>query len=143
MGNKCGGMREPCLSDTDPRFDEDSDFSINAQTNIYNRTSGLYRYEGTIYRANGTINPSQTINVNETLSFPVGTTNFFNFLDYTVDGTRAYLSSVNLFGPTSPSTSGWLYARSIYSTSTFELDGRLMTSPAQFVGAGKEWKEER
>ena len=136
MGNKCGGMREPCLSDTDPRFDEDSDFSINGQTDIFNRASGLYRYEGTIYHANGTVQPTTTIDINETLSFPVDTTNFFNFLNYTVDGTRAYLSYVNLYGPAFPFTPGWVQASSTYSTSTFELDGRLMTSPSQFVGLG-------
>lgn len=145
MGNKCGGIREPCLSETDPRYDLDSDFSIEGQSSFWGKSTGLYRYEGTQYFANGTINPFFNV---ELLGFAPGTvvsgSNYQYFTNFTINGTRAILSTLNLYGPAGVgffTNQGFIFASTGYATSTFELDGRLLGSPLQFIFQGNSWAD--
>jgi len=139
MGNCGGSFRYPCLSESDARYNSDTDFSIKSQNGHWKKATGLSESEGSSYFADGTLMEELLISATGLPAFNVSYQNYKIFTNFTVDGTRAYRSVIVVYkgvdyGPTAGQ--GWAWAFSSYSTSTFELDGRILTSPSKFALAG-------
>lgn len=144
MGNKCGGIREACISDTDPRYDPDADFDFISQDELWSRITGLVEFEGTMYSADGSIKDFEEINLEGRGLLNVSGRNKKIYSNFTIDGTRSVYSSLLMYGPAYPSSNmsiGFAFAGSAYGTSTFELDGRSLRSNYQFVLQGNNWTD--
>lgn len=99
----------------------------------------MYEYEGTAYWGNGTVREFLDINLEGVPQFPVSTSTMRMYSNYSIDGTRGIYSTLVMNAPVPLVDVGFMFAGSSYTTSTFELDGRTMTTPVQFALQGETW----
>jgi len=126
MGNTCGGIREPCLSDVDPRYDPTSAFGLIEQDDIWRRNAGLFELVGKTYDGNGTEMGLQ--DVGGGLILDAGTVT--QYTNITVDGTRlSYESHIYMKNGYGNQYPGFGQKLEVYGYATHELDGRMVTLP--------------
>lgn len=130
---KCGinGITEPCIGETDVRYDPDVSYNIKEQEDIWGKFEGLYVQDSCEYDADGT---KRTEYLPPTGWSPAyGTYNNCNekgFLNITVDGARYYYHKTvilkhngdDVYNMTLP---GFVLPVDSYGVSTFEKNGEI------------------
>jgi len=129
---KCGinGITEPCIGETDVRYDSDVSYNIKEQDDIWGKLEGLYVQESCEYEADGTkrtkLYPP---------NFPPELGSYNNcdikaFLNVTIDGSRRYYHNTFLVkhngdGPGNMMLPGVVLPVDAYGVSTFEKNGEI------------------
>jgi len=142
---KCGinGITEPCIGETDVRYDSDVSYNIKEQDDIWGKLEGLYVQESCEYDADGT---------KRTKFYPPGfppeyglgsynNCDIKSFLNVTVDGSRRYSHKTILLrhngdGPGNMMLPGVVLPFDSYGVSTFEKNGeiKLFMSSSGYAG---------
>eukprot|EP00538_Stauroneis_constricta_P011875 CAMPEP_0119569542 /NCGR_PEP_ID=MMETSP1352-20130426/41984_1 /TAXON_ID=265584 /ORGANISM="Stauroneis constricta, Strain CCMP1120" /LENGTH=164 /DNA_ID=CAMNT_0007619107 /DNA_START=60 /DNA_END=551 /DNA_ORIENTATION=+ len=129
---KCGNpWREPCLSDTDRRYDENANYDIKAQHDIWKHYEGYYECDMIAYDQDGVpiIEAEYDIpNVGQ-MNFSFFPHKVFN--NISTIGTRTINHRLVILPPASGALFGVARGFDLMGTSTFELDGRVLTLPYQ------------
>jgi len=131
---KCGinGITEPCIGETDVRYDSDVSYNLKEQDDIWGKLEGLFVDETCEYDADGT---------KRTKFYPpyfppeygLGSYNrcdIKGFLNVTIDGSRRYYHKTLLVkhngdGPGNMMLPGVVYPIDSYGVSTFEKNGEI------------------
>jgi len=131
--SRCGDpWREPCLSEADERYNPNANYDIKAQHEFWKSFEGYYECDMRAYDGNGEPMDTMEFEIPDfgAMNFTFSPHKVFN--NITIDGTRS-ISHRYVILPPSPGESFFGLARGfdIYATSTFELDGRVVTLPYQ------------
>jgi len=131
---RCGinGITEPCIGETDVRYDSDVSYDIKEQDDIWGKLEGLYVQESCEYEADGT-KRTKLYPPNFPPEYGLGSYNNCEkkgFLNVTVDGSRRYYHRTVLLkhngdGPGNMTLPGYVLPVDQYGVSTFEKNGEI------------------
>jgi hypothetical protein len=99
--SKCGGsLTKPCLSETDTRYDANFPKSIVEQESNWKQFEGLWKVVGKNFEDEAVpAQPKPYFPGNYEWGVPYAQSEYVTFSNFTLDGSRAVLTSYSLYGP--------------------------------------------